>query len=283
MEVERVERHIIKTTHSLYKYCDQMCLKSKNLYNLANYYIRQIFIALSKEQRSQEQQQLIEEINSQIPSFNKRRKENFNKKKEKNPTKYAKRVFKPMSLLGDKHKYLGYDFLDFFMRGYEDYQVLPQQTAQQTLRLLNKNWKAFFESIKDYKKQPSKYTGRPNLPKYKKKNGRQIAIFTNQQCKLLQNFIRFPRTNLNLQTTIKGGFQQVRIVPKDTCYIVEVVYKKTAQDVYITSERRILGIDLGVDNFATCVNNIGLDPFIINGKDLKSINQYYNKKKALLM
>ena len=54
-----------------------------------------------------------------------------------------------------------------------DYTSLPLiQSSQQLLRLLCKNWKSYFGAIKDYKKNPSKYSGRPKLPKYSKKNKR---------------------------------------------------------------------------------------------------------------
>src|SRR5699024_10949279 len=40
----RTESHVINKNHRLYSYCDDMCFKSKNLYNRANYILRQDFI-----------------------------------------------------------------------------------------------------------------------------------------------------------------------------------------------------------------------------------------------
>ena len=58
-----------------------------------------------------------------------------------------------------------------------DYIVLPPQVSQQVIKLLYKNWKAFFRSCKEYSKHPEKYLGRPKLPKYKHKTkGRNIII-----------------------------------------------------------------------------------------------------------
>src|SRR5699024_11353319 len=75
----------------------------------------------------------------------------------------------------------------------ENYKQLPKQTAQQTLKLLNQNWQSFFKSIKDYKSNKSKYKGRPKPPKYRKSGGLNQIILTNQQCKIKDGFIHFPR------------------------------------------------------------------------------------------
>lgn len=158
------------------------------------------------------------------------------------------------------------------------YKELPAQTSQQILRLLDKNWKSFFQAMKEWSKN-NKYLGKPKLPKYKKKNGRNIVIFTNQQCKMKDGYIKFPKTDLKLKTKVAEGLQQVRIIPKGSIYIIEIVYKKEIPDM-IHESNRVVGIDLGLDNFATMVNNIGETPIVMNGKGIKSINQYYNKQKA---
>jgi putative transposase len=44
----------------------------------------------------------------------------------------------------------------------------------------------------------------------------------------------------------------------------------------------VLGIDPGLNNWATCISNVGTS-FIIDGLHLKSINQWYNKTVAKLM
>ncbi len=203
-----------------------MCFKSKNLYNYANYIVRQEFI--------------------------------------------------------NNGKWIRYGKLDKLLKSHETYKSLPAQTAQQTLRLLDRNWKSFLNAIKDWSKNQDKYSGRPKLPKYKKKDGRSIAIFTNQQCKIRDGFLTFPKTDLKLKTRIEGNLREVRIIPKGAVYVVEIVYQKEIDNT--TKEpNRIAGIDLGLNNFVTLVNNIGKKPIVINGKVIKSINQYYNKRKAELM
>ena len=64
---------------------------------------------------------------------------------------------------------------------------------------------------------------------------------------------------------------------------MEVVTEVEIEDKPKREMSRIIGMDLGVNNFVTITNNIGEQPIIINGKGLKSINQYFNKKRAYLM
>ncbi|WP_353806758.1 transposase [Geobacillus sp.] len=97
--------------------------------------------------------------------------------------------------------------------------------------------------------------------------------------RLKDGYIKFPKTDLKLKTKVIEGLQQVRIVPKGSIYVIEVVYKKEIPNM-IRESNRVVGIDLGLDNFVTMVNNIGETPIVINGKGIKSINQYYNKQKA---
>ena len=165
-----------------------------------------------------------------------------------------------------------------------DYRALPAQTSQQIIKLLFKNWKSFFKANKDYKKNPKKYKGRPKLPKYKDKvKGRNVVLFTGQQCRLKGGFVHFPKGIIEPLRTKVDNVIQVRLVPQATCYIIEVVYKKEIQVYENLKKENMLGIDLGVNNLATCMNNVGKRPFIINGKPVKSINQYSNKLKAKFM
>lgn len=168
----------------------------------------------------------------------------------------------------------------FARRDSKSYRALPAQTSQQIIKLLYKNWKAFFASVKDYKKHPNKYLGRPNLPRFKAKNGKNIVIFTKQQISIKEGYIHFPKmVNLQPIKTKVNNIQQVRIIPTANTFVVEVVYEK--QPKTKEPNNNFLSIDLGLNNLATSYNNVG-KPFIVNGKVIKSINQYYNKKLAKL-
>ena len=160
-----------------------------------------------------------------------------------------------------------------------DYRSMPiSSSAQQCLRLLEKNWKSFFKSIKDWSKNKDKYNGRPKLPKYLPKNGRNILILVNQNCKVKDGVVRFPKSfnGFTLKTKV-NNVQQVRILPRNKHIVIEVVYnyevKKLKED-----NGKYISIDLGLDNLATITNNCGINPIIINGRKLKSENKYYNKQ-----
>ena len=171
---------------------------------------------------------------------------------------------------------------------YPDYTNMPTaQSAQQTLHLLDANWKSFFKSIKDWSKNKDKYLGRPKLPKYKPKDGQMVLIVTNQQVKQKGNLLAFPKSFrgftikprcVNLSNFDK--LNQVRIVPQNQIFCVEIVYSITINDTPLQDNGRKMSIDLGLDNLATIVTNTGLQPIIVNGKGLKSHNQYYNQKMA---
>lgn len=169
----------------------------------------------------------------------------------------------------------------------KDYTILPSQTAQQTIKLLFRNWKSFWKSLKDYNKNPSKYKGKPKPPRYKHKTkGKNIVIFTNQQVKIRNGYIKFPsKAKLKpIQTKVENkSLKQVRIIPEATCYVVEIVYERGIEENEDLDKNLYLGIDLGINNLATCVTNTAEKPLLVNGKIIKSINQYYNKKKSVLM
>ena len=171
---------------------------------------------------------------------------------------------------------------------YPDYTNMPTaQSAQQTLRLLDANWKSFFKSVKDWSKNKDKYSGRPKLPKYKPKDGQMVLVTTNQQVKQKGDLLTFPKSfggfTIKPRCVNLSNFEklnQVRIIPRNQIFCVEIVYSIAIDDTPLQDNGRKMSIDLGLDNLATIVTNTGLRPIIVNGKGLKSTNQYYNKKKA---
>ena len=185
--------------------------------------------------------------------------------------------------------WIRYQELDEILKAdaaYPDYKDMPTaQAAQQTLRLVDKDWKSFFAAIKDWKNHKDKYLGRPKLPRYKRKDGLTILVLTNQNCKLNGNVLKFPRTFNGF--TIKPkfvekeyvSFQQVRFIPTGTDIVAEVVYK--IKDVPLMEDTgRYAGIDIGVNNLLTMATNTEHRPMIVNGRIPKSANQFYNKKLA---
>jgi len=181
-------------------------------------------------------------------------------------------------------KWIRYNELAEMLKGSENYKALPAQTAQQILRVLERSWKSFFNALKDWKKHPEKYFDQPKMPRYKEKDGEFLLIFTNQQCRIKNGKICFPEmVGLRVETRLddKTDLREIRIVPRGVGYILEVVYHKVVETLRLDGSR-IAGIDLGLRNIATIVNNIGEKPIAVKGGVAKSINQYYNKERARL-
>ncbi len=181
--------------------------------------------------------------------------------------------------LGERVSY--YD-LEFALQKSDCYKALPAQTAQQTLKLVIQNWISYFAALREYRRDPSKFLGCPRPPKYKAKDGEYVAIFTNQNTRLKDGYIHFPKKcNLKPVKTRVGAYHQIRIVPKECGYACEVVYDRPGCDLQ-PDQRRAIGIDLGLRNLATVANNIGLAPFVVKGGVAKSVNQFCNKMNAAM-
>jgi len=167
----------------------------------------------------------------------------------------------------------------------ENYGELPAQTSQQILKLLDKSWISFFRAIKAWKKDPDNFLGSPELPKYKRKDGEHLLVFTNQQCRLREGYLHFPRkAGIGpVKTRLAGDtdLREVRIIPKGMGYVIEIVYRKEVDKKELKKER-IAGIDLGAKNIVTVANNIGATPIIVkdDGRGVKSIQQFYNRVKG---
>lgn len=224
-KVNRVEQQIIKRNNPIYKIVDQYCFYSKNVYNQANYIIRQEFI-------------------------------------------------------NNNNKLSAYD-VQKLMQSMDCYKECGSQAAQKTIQLVDKMWKSYFKAIKDWKKNPSKYLGMPKLPKYLPKDGRQVFMLKNIQCSLNDGQFRIafkPFGGYTVNTHAVGKLMQCRFVPKADYYVMEIVYEIEVPETENIVSERIAAIDLGVDNLMTITTNCGVNPIIINGKPLKAINQYCNKK-----
>jgi len=165
-----------------------------------------------------------------------------------------------------------------------DFRNLPSNVSQQVIKQVFQNIRSWIKLKKDYEKNPLKYNSRPKLPKYKKGKKQNMLVFTTSACKIKDGYIHFVK---NIAKPIKTNIGdnklcQVRIIPQATCYVIEVIYEKKEIDLGL-NKSNILSIDLGLNNLCTCINNVGIRPFIINGKIIKSFNQWYNKKRAKWM
>jgi putative transposase len=184
--------------------------------------------------------------------------------------------------------WIRYNQLYHHLKGSSNYRQLPAQTAQKILRLLDNAWYSFFRAIKEWKRHSGKFKKKPRPPKYKKRNGEHLLVFTNQQCCIKNSVLIFPKKlNFDCDVTTRlvdtAELREVRILPKGVGYVCEIVYQKVIAPK-ATDKRRIAGIDLGVSNIITLVNNIGKKPIVVkdDGRWIKSIIQFYQKEKARL-
>jgi len=227
-----VEQHIIKKGHHFYDECNDLCFRTKNLYNYSLYILRQHFFETGK-----------------MISANELRKQ-----------------------LAKENQV--------------DFRALPSQVAKEVLRKLEKNFKSFFRSNKVYKKDSSKFSAKPKLPKYKdKQKGRFLAEYYNREAIsqkwIKKDIIRLSQSEITLPK--KGrNIKVVRIVPRYGFYVIEVVYE-VATPSEVADNKRYSSIDIGVNNLLAVTFNTGDQPILVAGKPLKSINQYFNKEKARLM
>jgi putative transposase len=182
--------------------------------------------------------------------------------------------------------YIGYNEMNRLMKSHEAYKALPESVSQQILMVLDKNWKSFFEAVKAYKVDNSKFTGRPKWPLYKDKaKGRNILVYTIQAIsskQLRTGIIKLSGTEFLIKTKLNPArICQVRLVPKCDSYVIEVIYNEPESTV--SNENFVASIDLGLDNLmALTLNQPGFIPMLVNGRPLKSINQFYNKRSSQL-
>lgn len=164
-----------------------------------------------------------------------------------------------------------------------DFRALSGSSSQQILMVLDRNLKSYFSAIKVWKRDNKKFTGCPKFPKYKHKTkGRNVFIYSYAQFRHKGEYIYFPKKEglQPLKTRCKEGtVKQVRFVPKADCYIIELVYESEVKE-QLPDNNRYMSIDLGVNNLASIITNTNNKAVLVDGKKLKSINQYYNKKKA---
>ncbi len=230
--MQLAERHIIKSTYDSFAEIDELAFKSKNLYNAANYVLRQNFL-------------------------------------------YG-------------WGYLTYKKMASLMKSHPAYQALPAKVSQQILMVLDKNWQGFFDALKAYKNEPTQFTARPKIPKYKDKvKGRNLLVYTVQAIskkQLKKGIIKLSGTDISIKTTVKSEkICQVRVVPKCDCYIIEVIYNEPESTINQDNSSAVASIDLGLNNLVALTSNQpGFIPVLINGRPLKSINQFYNKRKSQL-
>ncbi|HET8913698.1 MAG TPA: transposase [Ktedonobacteraceae bacterium] len=185
-------------------------------------------------------------------------------------------------------KRLTYTQMDKLMQPHEAYKTLPAKVSQQVLKQLDDAWVSYEKACEAYKKDPSKFLGHPKLPKYKDKvKGRNLLVYTiqalggGQSKQGIQGMVKPSRLPITV-TTRQHSIHHVRIVPRNGYFVVEVVYEQEVKQSP-GNPAYYAGIDIGLNNLVALTSNKpGFVPGIVNGRPVKSINQFYNKRRAAL-
>lgn len=258
----QVSKTIIKKKKykELYTYFNNNCINSKNLYNAALYRLRQNFTAYNKTSLSDNEQEVLNEIN--------------------------KTIFK--TGLSQPGLIMSYKFLEKLMRVTKNpdfFTNLPMQSAQLILKTACADMKGWIESLKKYKKNPANYTGKPQIPKYKKSDLSMVK-FTNQDCIIYyednKTYLKFPKTkeiillpHVNKNVTLK----EVQVKPYYDNFLVITIFETNKINTNTNDLVYSCGIDFGVNNTVALVSNNN-SCLLYKGGAIKSANQWYNKQRS---
>ena len=193
---------------------------------------------------------------------------------------------------GKIYKYTDLDKLLKNDKQYPDYRNMPTAvSAQQLLIKLNSSWRAFKAAHDDWKrlkaqnKERTKYLSEPKQPKFKPRNGHTVCTFNYRNCPVKDGVLRFPKVfdgfTIKLLNRDLKKVKTVELIPRDDHVVVVITYARKVESLKSDNGRH-LGVDLGVGNLATVVGNFEVQPMIINGRGLKSMNTFFNKHLAKL-
>jgi putative transposase len=183
-----------------------------------------------------------------------------------------------------QQRIITYEELARDMKTSAEFCALPAKVAQWVLRQVALAWKSYFAACAAWEANPSRFLGHPKLPKYLDKRGRNLLTYTEQAISRApknRGYVVLSGLDIRVETR-QTAIDQVRIVPHASHYTLEVIYERqvTPADVDPT---RIAAVDIGLNNLAAVTfNQPGLTPFLVNGRPLKAINQWYNKRRARL-
>lgn len=188
-------------------------------------------------------------------------------------------------------KYLNYTQNYPLAKANENYKMLNSNMSQQILKEVDGSFKSFFGLIA--KAKAGNYDFKDiKIPKYLDKEGYftlvigQIRIKDNGilDVPMSPNFKKvYGKVSIKVPSNLQGKtIKEIRILPKFNARFFEIQYThEVAEEPKELDKTHVLAIDLGVNNLATCVTNKG-KCFIVDGKKLKSINQWYNKRLSRL-
>ena len=185
-------------------------------------------------------------------------------------------------------KYLNYEKNYVLLKSSDNYKMLNSNMAQQILKEVDGSFKAFFGLLRLAKK--GKYSFKDiKLPHYLPKDSYTTLVIG--FVRISDNKLIIPYSNqfrkankiisINLPPILADKkIKEIRIIPKANARYFEVQYTYEVKEVQSNLNKdNVLAIDLGINNLCTCITSTGKS-FIIDGRRLKSINQWYNKQNS---
>ena len=190
----------------------------------------------------------------------------------------------------DNNEYLSYEKNYKLLKSSDNYKILNSNMAQQILKEVDGSFKSFFNLLRLAKQGKYNYKD-IRLPHYLPKDSFTTLVIGFIRIK--DNKLLIPFSNLYKKThkpisinmppiLADKKIKEIRIIPKVNARFFEIqyTYEKYIEQKKLNNQNA-LAIDLGINNLCTCVTSNGYS-FIIDGKRLKSINQWYNKENAKL-
>ena len=187
-------------------------------------------------------------------------------------------------------EYLKYEQNNVLCKTNENYKFLNSNMAQQILKEVDGSFKSFFGLLKLVKKGKYDYKS-IKLPKYLEKDSFTTLVIGFVRVK--DNVLIMPYSNTYKKThkpieikippiLLDKKIKEIRIIPKFKARFFEIQYTYESVEIQRNlNNTKALAIDIGLNNLATCITNES-KTFIIDGKRLKSINQWFNKQNSIL-
>ena len=207
---------------------------------------------------------------------------------------YNQAVYNIRQYYFQEKKYLSYQNNYAVLKTSENYKLLNSNMAQQILKEVDGSFKSFFNLLK--KKNKGMYNAKVKLPNYLPKNSFTTLVIgfvrLNEDTLVIPYSNSFKKNHKKISIKIPPilldkNIKEIRIIPKFNARFFEVQYTYEVQEEQRNLDKtHALAIDFGINNLATCVTSKGksfiIKSFIIDGKKLKSINQWFNKENARL-
>ena len=161
-----------------------------------------------------------------------------------------------------------------------DFRILPANVAQDIIRRVIGEWSVYKKLLQ--KKRNGEYDGYVGIPGYSKVGVPYNAIYmraTLSKKALVDGIVNIPKSDISIQTKHAATLHQVNVSYSTGMYFIDVVYENKSEIPAKKESEKILSIDCGVNNFAAIAANFAaFTSILIDGKEVKSINRYYNKK-----